>query len=418
LKTLLSLLLLSLSVQGLAQATGYLADLAALKAALSETPSYKAQIRGQKEEQYLQLYNRLAADSAGSVNSYTYFYRLAQLLFPLRDNHLAFYQLPDYARFRTRESIDSYVASAAFLDYPHHRADLDSLQAALAARPADSVEGIYHYHPLFTVGLFRSAPTEYIGVILSSTVNFWRRGQIAIHLYEQAPNRFKAIYGHPLHKGFMLQPVEKFVNGSLVNAQFYGPYAKSIYTKAPGQPDRVNLPTDAPLFAFRNISSEVQYLLVRTFQNSAAAGAASQRFHDSVKNLLTAPHLILDLRNNEGGAERQRSRYLSLAKEHVKKGQLYVLVNNGTLSQAELFVLELKRLPNVTILGQTTMGMLSYGSNFGKRVRLPSGRFELYPTDMKGSAVRLAYEDVGITPDLFLSAGQDWIEQVLALINK
>jgi C-terminal processing protease CtpA/Prc len=95
-----------------------------------------------------------------------------------------------------------------------------------------------------------------------------------------------------------------------------------------------------------------------------------------------------------------------------------VLINNGTLSEAEILTLKLKQRRNVTTLGQTTKGMLSYGSNYGKRESLPSGRFELYPTDMKGSAKFLQYEDYGIQPDIKLKNDSSWIGQVVEIIQK
>jgi C-terminal processing protease CtpA/Prc len=94
------------------------------------------------------------------------------------------------------------------------------------------------------------------------------------------------------------------------------------------------------------------------------------------------------------------------------------LLNNETLSQAEILTLQLKKLKNVTTIGQTTKGMLTYGSNYGKRERLPSGRFEIYPTDMKGNAKLLQYEDYGINPDIFLRDDRDWIEQTVEIIRK
>jgi Periplasmic protease len=97
---------------------------------------------------------------------------------------------------------------------------------------------------------------------------------------------------------------------------------------------------------------------------------------------------------------------------------LYVLLNNGTLSQAEIFTLKLKQLNNVTTLGSTTKGMLAYGSNYGKRERLPSGKLEIHPTDMNSGRALLQYEDYGINPDITLSDNRDWIEQVVERIRK
>lgn len=83
---------------------------------------------------YNALYNRLAADTAGKQDSYKAFCNLAQLLFPLRDNHLAFYQVPDYKHFNNKQTIDSFVASKEFWDYPMYTINTDSLKAELAKK--------------------------------------------------------------------------------------------------------------------------------------------------------------------------------------------------------------------------------------------------------------------------------------------
>jgi C-terminal processing protease CtpA/Prc len=214
----------------------------------------------------------------------------------------------------------------------------------------------------------------------------------------------------------MLQTVEKYQNQSLVNSFFYGSYSQSIYSKQLQQVDYVNLPRGSSKFALRNINNDVQYLLIQTFQANTATAQTSQQFYDSIKTLLKVPNLIFDLRNNEGGAEKEMKKYFKLLKEYVKNGHLYVLVNNGTLSQAEIFTLELKQLENITVLGQQTKGMLSYGSNYGKRERLPSEKFEIYPTDMDNGSLILQYEDYGIMPDIVLKDDSDWVEQVVEAI--
>lgn len=401
-----------------AQTNTYLEDLTTLKSIVEKTASFKAQIKGDKLSNYNDLYNRLASDTTNNANSYKYFYNLAQLLFPLRDNHLGFYQLPNYNHFKTKESIDSFVTTKEFLDYPTCKINIDSLKAKLATKPAESVEGIYHYDKFYTVGVFKNGENKYIGVVLDSDISLWVKGQIAINLYESAPNLYKAVYGHPLFKYFILQPVEKYQNQSLVNSYFYGSYSQKVYSKQLSQVDYVNLSKGSSKFALRNINDDVQYLLIQTFQTNTTTAQTSQRFYDSIKTLLRAPQLILDLRNNEGGAEKEMKKYLKLLKEYVKNGHLHVLVNNGTLSQAEIFTLELKQLKNVSILGQQTKGMLSYGSNYGKRERLPSGRFEIYTTDMNNGSAFLQYEDYGINPDVFLTDGKDWIEQAVEIAQK
>ena len=400
------------------QINTYLEDLAALKFVLQKTPSYKSQIKGDKQTLFNTLYERLADDTTSNPHSFKYFYNLSQLIFPLKDNHLGFYQIAAYDNFKNKERIDSFIGTKEFLDYPTFHINIDSLKNVLAKRPADSVEGIYNYGKFYSVGLFKRVDKEYVGVIIDSDVNLWRKGQIAIHLYEYAPNLFKAIYGHPLSKTFILQTNEKYRNQSLVNSYFYSSYSLDIYSKQHRTVDYVNLSKNSSKFELKSINGGIQYLLLRSFQRHSITTQQSKNFYDSIKNVLTAKNLILDLRNNEGGATRETRKYLKLLKKFSRNGNLYVLLNNETLSQAEIFTLRLKKLKNVTTSGQTTKGMLTYGSNYGKRERLPSGRFEIFPTDMKGNAKLLQYEDHGINPDIFLRDDKDWIEQVVEIIRK
>jgi hypothetical protein len=400
------------------QTNTYLADLASLKTIIKNTPSYKAQIKGSKLSYYNALYSRLVSDTIGELSSFKYFYNLSQLVFPLRDNHLGFYQLRNYSNFKTKESIDSFIKTKEFQSYPTCAINIDSLKTELAKKPTNSIEGIYHYDKLYRVGLFKNGDNSFIGVILDSDINLWVKGQIAIYLFEFAPNLYKAIYGHPIFKTFMLYPIEKYQNETLVNSFFYNSYSQTVYSKRLQQLDYVNLPRSSSKFGFRNINNDVQYLLIKTFQRSSNSSQQSYKFYDSIKNELKASYLILDLRNNDGGAKQEMKKYYKLLKSYTKHRNIYILLNNGTLSQAEIFILKLKRLKNVTLIGQTTMGMLSYGSNYGKRIKLPSGRFEIYPTDMKGGKERLRYEDYGINPDILLSNDLDWIEQTLKIIQR
>lgn len=401
-----------------AQDNVYLSDLTSLNSLVQKTASYKTQIKGDKLTKYNELLNKLILDSSRQFNRYQYFYQLSQLVFPLRDNHLGFYEIPDNRNFTSVERIDSFAKTKAVLDYPIYSINIDSLQSALSKKPLDSIEGIYHYDKYYRVGLFKKASNEYIGVVLNSETNLWLKGQIAIYLYEFAPNLYKAIYGHPLFKNYIFQPIEKFQHRALVNAYFYGSYSQSVYTKQWPNKDYVNLPRDVAKFSFKQLNNTIQYLSVRSFQANAYTAQLSQKFYDSINNLLTAPNLILDLRNNEGGAEKEMTKYLKLMKEFVNNGKLYVLVNNNTLSQGELFVLKLKKLKNITIIGGPTKGMMAYGSNYGRTEKLASGKFAFYGTDMVNGSEPLQYEDLGIQPDVFLQDGQDWLEQLIEMIQK
>ena len=74
---------------------------------------------------------------------------------------------------------------------------------------------------------------------------------------------------------------------------------------------------------------------------------------------------------------------------------MYVIINNGTLGQGEIFTLQLKQLQNVKTYGETTKGMLTYGSNYGNRTKLSSKSFEVHIVDVKGDKRLVPYENYG-----------------------
>lgn len=401
----------------------YQTDLTELKNILQKTPSYKDQIKGQTLTDYNNLFERLLSDTVRNVSDYKYFYNLAQLFFPIKDNHLGFYQTLDENNFKDRPTFEKYMESKEFKDFPKCNLNIDSLKDALSKKPIDSIEGIYYLDTLFSVGVFKAKDKEYVGVVLSSKITVWRnliweKGEIAMQLFEYLPNSYKAIYANPASKGLILYSNEKFRNLSLINSNFYGYLDGKRYSKILHQHDYINLPRNIYDFHFKNIQSDIQYLHIKHFSADLADMQKSKAFIDSIKHLITAPNLIVDLRNNEGGAIKVSKKYLTLIKPYLKNGDVYVLVNNGTISQGEIFTLQLKQLDNVQVLGQTTNGTLMYGSNYGKTEKLPSKAFQIYITDMDGDKRLLPYEVFGVNPDITLSNISDWVEQTVEIIRK
>lgn len=407
-KYLLLLIMLGGNLLSGGQENIYQKDLQALRSVLEKTPSFSVQIKGKKQKSFDSLYTKLVLDPVSSPRDYQYFFNLSQLVFALKDNHLGFYQLPGVASGRENGGDTGSVGLNV----------VDSLEKILAYQPVDSLEGIYYYQRFYTVGIFKSSFGTYTGVIFQSAVDNWTRGHIAIMLYRLPDGRYNAIYRHPVFKNFMLKANEKYKSGVLLNSKFYASYSDKPYSKYIDVMDYVNVCGTGSKFQLRRIDHNTQYMMIRTFQSDSRNNKASVHFYDSIKGLITANYLILDLRNNEGGSYRESNRYLKLLKKYLKEKAVYVLVNNQTVSQAEIFLLKLRRFKRVTVLGETTNGMLSYGSNYGKIIKLPSGYFSIYPTDMKGSRKLLQYEDAGIPPDIALDVATDWIEQAISIIQK
>jgi len=412
----------SLTLAAQTQINSYQADLDALYGLLKKTPSYKDQVKGDKEPAYEALYRLLRSDTLHTSNTFDNYYKLVQLFLPLRDNHLGFIQFPhkilEASEYNHVEAVKQYRQSAFFNNYPATTINLDSLVQVLSPKAMDSVEGIYYYDSLLTVGVYRSGQGTLSGVVLHTTLPQWEKGQIAMRLYEYAPHCYRAVYGHPLNKNLLFHSNEKFRNHSLINSMFYSSVSQAVYKKIRYEVDYSNIPASEPPFQFTSISPAIQYMRLGNFSAMTNHMKESQAFYDRIKDSLTAPHLILDVRNNTGGADKVSYKFFALIKKYANKGKVYLLMNNGTMSQGEIFTLQLKKFTTVSTFGQTTMGTITYGVNYGGMAKLPSGQYGAVLTDMRDNAQYLPYENYGVAPDTILNNGSDWVKQVVKLIEQ
>ncbi len=422
-KFALSQLLFFFSFAGYSQTSPYTADVDALYRVLKQTPSFQDQITGEKRIAYDSLYTAVRNDSTNFKDGYDYYFRLARLLYPIRDNHLGFYQFPSAVLEEKYYSNDSIIKVYKQLwpvkTYPKLSINTDSLRQVLNNKSKDSVEGIYFFDCMLEIGVMRTGnPNELLGIILSSSIPQWDKGDIAARLTEKAPGRFRAIYGHPLFKNQLLYNNEKFINHSLINSHFYSVIGDLYYKKDTAAVDYSRIPNTAPLFELERVRSDVQRLRLGSFDAMEESEKISTAFFQKIKDSLIAKTLIVDLRDNEGGANRISYKFFTLIRQFANDKKVYVLVNNGTMSQGEIFMLQLKELKNVKTLGQTTRGTIAYGSNFGKTERLGNGSIAVYLTDMRDTGGLFKYEDVGVEPEIRLSSDRDWIEQVLEIVGR
>ncbi|MNK10153.1 Peptidase family S41 [compost metagenome] len=364
--------------KSIAQENQNQADLEALYTAIQKTPSYKKQLKGDKA--YQQLYEdvKLNIAKAGEIEA---FRQLSKLVSAINDNHLGFYRTPDTA-----------LKMSYFLMGQDKPGDI---MKRVRPKFESDLEGVYFAYNR-PYGLYAKGDKVYQVMNLVD-------GFIMAEIFHTSYGGYDVL----LYGSLQLIKNTRLVNGTLLGTPFTKSREKKFSILDKGNEN----------FEYKILNDKIGYLRLSSFSSSTENIKKSEVFYQKISDTLETVNLIVDVRNNGGGGFKTSQKFINLLKKY--KGNIFVLQNSATVSNAEQFILELKPLKKVTTLGEQTRGTITFGSNYGTKIVLPSGRFTFYPTDMKGTNRDLAYESKGINPDITLDVFKsDWIEQTLEYINK
>ena len=376
-------LILITTIRLSAQEALNIADLDFLYKSIQALPSYKDQLT--KDDSYRQLYERLRKD-LNTSDDFEAYQKLLQLIYPIKDNHLGFYRKPD---------------SSYKFNYLKPPFNLGELEAKYKDYPKDSVEGFY-YRPGGTrkYMVFKHSKNVYYLQNLTSNV-------VEAILTKSIGETMNAIVFRSPPVPYLLTRSVKLENGELKGL---------YYQKSPSENFAI-LNTGVIQYEYKELEGNIGYLKLGSFNSSDKNIKVATDFFNKVIPGISSQILIVDIRNNGGGGYKTSGQFADFLKKY--NGKIYLLQNGYTVSNAEQFIINLRGNKNLTTLGETTRGMITYGSNYGKSLTLPSKRFLFYPTDMNGRAKDLAYESIGIKPDVALDAfSEDWITQTLNYIKK
>ena len=363
-----------------AQEEKNIADLAFLYQAIQQTPSYKDQLKGDKK--YQELYENLRKDLKAN-DDFEIFKQLAKLIRPLNDNHLGFYKKADssYKFIPPKYKVDSVAMINKYINYP-----------------ADSVEGIYQSGK--TKYVIRGAEEDEYQIINLST------GELKGVMYKTPHQSFDVIQFAPNPYAYTLTRNIKLLNNLLIGTNYYKGDVKAFY----------NMISRKEKYDYKVLEDQIGYLSLGTFNSTDKEIKAATDFFDSVKSTINVKHLIVDVRNNFGGGYKNSMQFIRFLRSFP--GKIYILQNGYTVSNAEQFIINLKALGNVKTLGESTRGTIAYGSNYGETLSTPSNRFSFYPTDMIASKKEVAFESVGVRPDVNLQPfTEDWVKQTINYIK-
>lgn len=373
---------------------------------LKQSSSYKTQ-KDKREAidiKYRELKNTYAGRQLHTLEGYFRLYELTDVLNDLHNDIYGNTEPFSYTDLQKPEFLEKIRNSSEYNFYPRSTADLDSLEAELAKRDLNDYEGIYYYETYIKTGICRNTGGIYEGIVLDSRIPAWQRGETILYLAERENKRFRLFMGHPLHKRLF----------SLLDYFDAGEFKALPWKKKKDDQDFYRAAFPEKKFHFDTLNSSALYIKLGSFSSSGKNLQEATAFCNGIKDKLHAPNLLVDLRNNPGGGDRTSLQFYKLLKAY--KGRIFVLINFGTVSNAEQFTLKLKKWKNVRLLGDNTRGMITYGRNYPEDRLSPSGRFRIYFSDMKEHWKQyLPYEGKGISPDVYLRTDRDWIEQALEL---
>ena len=329
---------------------------------------------------------------AGNYPEYDCFQQMSKILVTLNDRHNMMY---------SEVGFDVNQSDTTYQEFPEFEGDLDSLKTKLELQPLEDVEGIY-FRDDFRIGIYKSE--ENLTVInLSGGKEVWQKGEIIGRFLKYGNGRFLAAIGQFNDKQLVNFPLE-IKNGHISKIQFSKPNASPDLSRV----------ENTGTYQYSK-SGDITYLRIGSFSGYNPILKNAETFYKGLEGKPVTTNLILDLRDNGGGGDRNSDILYKYLRKNYKNARLHVLINGNTVSNAEQFALRLQKFKNVTLLGSKTSGTIGY--ELGKTYDFPCYNFKGFFT-FKGDKKYLEYESVGVQPDISLDNSEDWIKQTKEYIAK
>lgn len=407
-KSFITLLFLTFSmalVQAQNNECGCKKELEFLNKQIKKTPSYKL-----NKTTYSNQLIKTEEEIKNLNSDYECFVQLNKLMLSLTDNHSRVYGLNEGANKEIKNDsikFEIFENSKLFNSYPRPTISLDSLIIVLKKQPIKSIEGIYSIDDYMKLGVYKvSKGTTYRAIVLESKNKLWKIGEVLYTLIPYGNNYLLAV-GGSLGSKRMVAHTERIENGVFLTTGFQ---------KHPSQPNfSVSLYPESN-YLRKEISSEITYLKIGSFSSWHPTLSEAEKFYKSLEGTLTKKNLIIDLRDNGGGGNRNSDILLNILKDYLKNNNVYLLINNRSVSNAEQFAYKLSAFDNCKTFGNRTNGTAAY-EIVNANYNLPCGEFMVILTSKKHSKF-LKLESVGLEPNVKFTLKTDWVLQLQNYIEK
>ncbi len=161
---------------------------------------------------------------------------------------------------------------------------------------AKGIEGIYvHSDSMYTIAIIanKNSFRDYVGVIVDSKTDMWKPGQVKLELKKENDTLYKTLLYYRDHTCAL----ERYsINAAGMNGDEWQKFRQIKIARMPKEEE-----PGSPV-SIRKLSDKTLYIQILTFQASYAKMIDSAIKHNE-ELLKTMPNLVLDLRNNGGGAD-------------------------------------------------------------------------------------------------------------------
>lgn len=379
-------------------------DVAFLHKKFKKTPAYK-----RNATLYKAMYPQIVKKAKNVTTNFDCLILINTLSLTLNDNHIKINGPKSeivYKELKDPAVVEKVKKSATFLAYPRPKMNLDSLENILSRKSFNSKEGIYYRKNYVTIGcFFEKEKNVYHCIVLSTESPLWERGEI---MYTMVPygNNFLRVVGGNLIDKRIISYTERINKGIFLTMRFRKDETKKNHSFA-------LYPKET--YKREELNDETTYLKIGSFKSFDPILPNAEKFYKTLENSLTKKQLIIDLRDNTGGGDRNSDIFLKIIKKYIKNHEVYLLVNHRTGSNAEQFAYKLSEYENCTILGDQTQGTAAYEIK-NSTYTTPANNYKATLTSKKHLQF-ISIESKGIMPEKMLSYDSAWIEQALNFIK-
>lgn len=267
---------------------------------------------------------------------------------------------------------------------------------------ADGISGVY-YAGREKIFLQRETEDTWYGIMLQSYSDDWPEGKIRLRLKRMANGKFDLFeyYGN----GVLIYHNDITVADGRIHSTFWNKANKYYFN--------VNQEEN---FGYKSINPSFDYIGIKTLQRLQKLMTEANLFYENTLPNVKSENVIIDLRNNSGGAILQSKPLLKYLKSNKEIRHIFVMMNFLTASAAEQVILELKKDKRTIVVGENSKDMFKYGyGNNSFSGETECSRFKISFSTTYEKSMMEQCEGIGLQPDFYLDNKSDWIEQLMKL---